>query len=197
MEGVGNCPGLLLQRADRVGANDDNERDIGRAFRGQPRLFAAIVMILMTMWAALCQSAVGLGMPHGLLKVSASEARLLRRPWTGVRLFGAILRNTPLRHLGGRVFLSQAPDDIPAIVRGLHDAENVHLWALLFSCPWLIVWAWHGRWISILCGLAVHVPLNIFPILHLRSVTFRVNRYLARVQTRRRIRSDGRSSLSG
>jgi hypothetical protein len=155
-----------------------------KAFGGHSRLYAAVVMILITGWAAVLHSVVQRPVPRFVLRVRAGEFAVLRSPWTGVRFFGAILRGTPLRHLGGRVFLSDVGRDPLAVLGGIHAAETVHILALALCCPWLVVWGMQGRWMSIAWGLAVHVPLNVYPILHLRYVTWRIERYAAR--TRRR-----------
>ena len=148
-----------------------------QAFAGQPQMYAAMVMILITGWAAVVHSVVQLPLPQFVLKVRTGEFAVLRSPWTGVRAFGALLRNTPLRHLGGQVYLSDVRRDPRPVLRGLHDAETVHILALLFCCPWLAFWGIQGRWMSIAWGLAIHVPLNVYPILHLRYATWRMERY--------------------
>ncbi len=153
-----------------------------KAFGNYSNIHAAIVMILMTGWVAVVQSVAPLPVPGSVLRVRAGEFAVLRTPWAGVRLFGAFLRNTPLRHLGGRVYLSDVGRHPLTVLRGLQDAEAVHLWALLACCPWLVFWALHGRWMSIVCGLAVHVPLNIYPVLHLRYATWRITRLMARTR---------------
>jgi hypothetical protein len=149
-----------------------------RAFGAGSRVHAAVVMVLMTGWVALLQ----LPAPRVLLKVRVGEFRLLQSPWTGVRLFGALLKRTPLRHLGGKVFLSGAGQDLGAVLRGIQQAEAVHLWALCVCCPWLMFWAWQGWWTSVVWSLAIHVPINLYPVLHLRLATGRIERHLARTR---------------
>ena len=154
----------------------------GKALGERSQVYAAMVMILITSWAAVLQSVLQLPVPRFVLRVRSAEFAVLRSPWTGVRSFGALLRNTPLRHLGGRVYLWDVGRDPLAVLRGIHDAETVHLLALLFCCPWLVFWGIQGRWMSIVWGLAVHVPLNVYPILHLRYATWRIDGYLARMR---------------
>jgi hypothetical protein len=151
-----------------------------KAFGSQSNIYAALVIILITGFTAVMNSVVPLPVPRFALRVRAREFTILRAPWTGVRLFGAILRGTPLRHLGGRVYLSNAGRNPLVVLAGMHDAQTVHIWALLLSCPWLLFWAIQGRWIPIVWGLAVHAPLNAYPILHLRYVTWRLEGYVAR-----------------
>jgi len=153
-----------------------------KVFGDQPQIYAVMVMILMTGWAAVLCAVVQLPVPRYVLKVRTGELAVLRSSWTGVRSFGAFLRSTPLRHLGGRVYLSDVGRDPLTVLRGIHDAEAVHILALLFCCPWLVVWGVQGRWLAIVWGLAVHVPLNVYPILHLRYVTWRLEGYQARMR---------------
>ncbi len=124
-----------------------------KAFRDYPHIYAAMLMILITAWAAVVQSVVQLPLPGFILRVRASEFAILRGSWTGVRLFGALLRNTPLRHLGGRVFLSDVGRDPPALLRGIHYDEAVHMWALLFCCPWLVFGGCKGNGRGLLVAL--------------------------------------------
>jgi hypothetical protein len=177
-----------------------------KAFGAQSQIYAAMVVIVITGWASVLSSVAPVPVPRFLLRVRAGEVAILRLPWTGVRLFGAFLRSTPLRHLGGRVYLSEVGRNPLTVLGGIHDAQRVHIWALLFCCPWLVFWAMKGWWMSIVWGLAVHVPLNIYPVLHLRYVTGRVEGYMARMRRRkdaeqtdwqRRVRAsaDNRESL--
>ncbi len=79
--------------------------------------------------------------------------------------------------------MSEVGRDPLVVLRGIHEAEAVHMEALLLCCPWLVIWGMQGRLMSVVCGLAVHVPLNIYPILHLRLVTWRIEQYVARTRS--------------
>jgi hypothetical protein len=153
-----------------------------RAFAEHSRIYAVTIMILISGWAAVVNSVVQVRFPRFVLRVGTTEFSVLRSPWTGVRAFGALLRSTPLRHLGGRVYLSVAGRDPGAVLRGVHDAEAVHILALLFSCPWLVFWGMHGQWKPLFWALVVHLPLNVYPILQLRLVTWRIEGHLARMR---------------
>jgi len=163
-----------------------------RALGMQSPIYAAMVMILLSSSAAVLHSVAPFPIPRFLLRVRAGEFGILRLPGTGVRLFGACLRNTPLRHLGGRVYLSDVAGDPQAVLRGIHSAEIVHIWALALCCPWLIFWAAQGHWRSVGVGVAVHLPLNIYPILHLRYVTWRIERHIAGMRMSYRARETAR-----
>lgn len=153
-----------------------------KAFGAQSHVYATMVMIGITGWAAVLNSVAPLPLPGFILKVRAGEFAILRARWTAVRLFGSFLRATPLRHLGGRVYLSEAGRNPLAVLAGVREAQRVHTWALLFCCPWLVFWGMEGMWMSIVWGVAVHVPLNIFPILHLRYVSWRLEACVARMR---------------
>jgi hypothetical protein len=155
-----------------------------KALGAQSPLYAATVMILITGWTAVLNSVLPLSVPPFARRVRACEFTVLRDRWTGVRLFGAVLRATPLRHLGGRVFLSQVGRNPLAVLGDIREAQAVHIWALLFTCPWLLFWAMQQQWMSLVCGLAVHTPLNVYPILHLRYVTWRLQKCAARMRCR-------------
>lgn len=153
----------------------------GRAFGVRSPIYAATAMILITGWAALSHSAMRLPVSVFVLRVRAAEFAILRSPWTGVRPFGAILRGTFLRHLGGRVYLSAAGGDPKVVIQGIYDAEAVHIWALLLCCPWLVWWGVRGWWMSLVAALGVHVLLNVYPILNLRHATWRIEKHIARI----------------
>lgn len=78
--------------------------------------------------------------------------------------------------------MSEAGRNPLTVLRGVREAQAVHIWALLLSCPWLLFWAIQGRWMSLVCGLAVHAPLNVYPILHLRYATWRLEGCVARMR---------------
>ncbi|HEU5072099.1 MAG TPA: hypothetical protein VFV96_16975 [Verrucomicrobiae bacterium] len=151
-----------------------------RAFGQHSPVHAVLVMVLVTAWVAVLQSAMPLPVPATLLRVNASEFAVLRFRWMGVRGFGGLLRRTPLRHLGGTVYLVDAGRQLDTVLRGIYRAEAVHLWAAMSCVPWLAWWAAHGQWSLIVWGVAVQLPLNVYPVLHLRYVTWRLQRHAAR-----------------
>ena len=150
------------------------------AFRDHPQVNAAVVMMLVTGWVSVLHSVLPLPLPQSMLRVGMGEFALLRARWSGVRTFGALLRHTPLRRLGGQVFLAGVNRDPMVVLRGLHNAEVVHIWALLLCCPWFVLWVFRGQWACVASGLAVNVLINIYPVLHLRYVTWRIEHYAAR-----------------
>jgi hypothetical protein len=151
-----------------------------RAFGHDSPVHAVMVVVLVTAWVAVLQSVVPLPVPATLLRVNAREFAILRFRWTGVRAFGALLRRTPLRHLGGAVYLADAGRSPDTVLRGVYRAEAVHLWAAMSCVPWLMGWAAHGHWSLVAWGIASQLPLNVYPVLHLRHVTWRLQRHAAR-----------------
>ena len=156
-----------------------------KAFGAGSPGYSVIATIMVTGWVAVLQTVAPLPVPPFIFRARKTEAAVYRVRWTGVRLFGAFLRRTPLRHLGGQVYLSSANRDPQTVLRGIRDAEAVHLWALVFCCPLLVFWGLEGWWRSMVWSAAVHLPLNIYPVLHLRHVTGRVEAYVAKCEKRK------------
>ncbi|MCU0787862.1 MAG: hypothetical protein MUC91_06675 [Verrucomicrobia bacterium] len=156
-----------------------------QAFRDHPQVNAAVVLMLVAGWVSVLHSVVPLPLPRSMLRVRMGEFAFLRARWSGVRTFGALLRNTPLRRLGGQVFLAGANRDATAVLRGLHSAEVVHIWAFLLCCPWFVLWGVRGQWACLVSGFAVNVLINVYPVLHLRYVTWRIEQFAARMRRSR------------
>ena len=156
-----------------------------KAFGAGSVLFAVTVALLVGGWTGMLRTVVPLGLPAWILKVRRGEFAVLRWRWAGVPLFGAALRSTPLRHLGGSVYLSQCANDSACVLRGIRAAEEVHAWSVLFCLPWLVYWCWQGWWFSVGASLAVHALLNVYPVLHLRLTRGRMERCAARFARRK------------
>jgi hypothetical protein len=144
-----------------------------RAFGPWSAAFAALVVVVATSWTALLQALFRLPQP-GRAPIRPGELKLLRSPWSGVPEFGAFLRRTPLRRLGGSVFLERHNAGI--VLEALRENESTHTWAVLMSIPWLGILALNGLWLAAAAGLAVHLPLNIYPILHVRLARARIEK---------------------
>lgn len=156
-------------------------------------VYAAVVVIQVTAAAAIAQSVFNLPAPARLLSVSGVEYDLLRREWTGIGAFGRLLASTPLRHLGGQVYFSKTNRDPLRILDGIYAAEKVHLWAFGCSLPWLIAWASRAHWSLVAVGLAVHAPLNVLPVLHLRRSSYRLQRHISASRRGRSTRTNPRT----
>jgi hypothetical protein len=76
-------------------------------------------------------------------------------------------------------------NDSACVLRGIQMAEEIHVWSVFFCSPWLVAWVREGLWFSLASGLAVHVNLNVYPILHLRLARSRIEKIAVRVPHRR------------
>lgn len=151
-------------------------------------LFALVITLLVTAWIAAVHTVIRLPIPTWISKVTKAELAVLRQPWTGVRGFGRVLRHTPLRHLGGRVYLAQCSNDSTQVLRGIQEDEEIHCWSLLLGVPWLMYWLVQGLWWSVAMSFAVQLLWNIYPVLHLRLTRGRMEHYRARHEDRQRRR---------
>ena len=158
-----------------------------KAFGASSAVFAVTVTMLVAAWTGMFHTVVPLRLRASSLKVGRREFALLRWRWTGVPLFGLTLRSTPLRHLGGAVYLNQCAKDSARVLRGIQEAEEIHVWSMLFCSPWLVFWCLRGWWFSVASSLTVHALLNAYPILHLRLTRGRMERYAARLAHRKRV----------
>jgi hypothetical protein len=169
-------------------------------FGAASAIYAAVVTMLVAVWTGMLHTVVPLALPASLRKVSVPELAVLRRRCTGIPLFGLVLRRTPLRHLGGAVYLAKFDNDPARVRHGIQDAEAIHVWSLLFCTPWLAFWCWRGWWFSVGLSLAVHLFLNLYPILHLRFTRGRMERCagrLARInQPPPRVEAPGSTTVS-
>jgi hypothetical protein len=145
-------------------------------------LLAITVTLLVAAWTGMLQTILPLPLPARILKLRRREVSLLRAQWSGVRLFGRILRGTPLRRLGGTVYLAEHGADPVLVVSAIRDAEAIHAWSMLFSIPWLAWWIHQALWLAAGSSLAVHLALNVYPILHLRLARARIEKCAVKLQ---------------
>ena len=122
---------------------------------------------------------VRIRMPSPLRKVQPWEVRSGAYRIFGVEAFGAFLRKTPARLLNRRVYLRTHDKDFEPVRVHIENAEAAHFWGGLATVPYLSV-AWFRGW----CAAVVTVVLfdlvvNLYPILHLRSVRGRMERMFA------------------
>ncbi len=150
----------------------------GKVFGPGSVAFAVTATLLVAAWTGVLQTVWRLRLPASVFKVRPKEIALRRSRWTGVRPFGMLLRRTPLRHLGGAVYLSNCGGEARCVLRGLEAAEEVHVWSLVFCSPWVIAWCLKGWWWAVGSSLALHVVLNLYPILHIRLTRSRLEGWL-------------------
>jgi Glycosyl-4,4'-diaponeurosporenoate acyltransferase len=116
-----------------------------------------------------------LRMPPGLRAV---DPRLLKQGfycWLGVRGFGSLLRNTPLRYLNNSVYRMSGKQSLADLSRKVESAEAIHFWAAALFTPYIAyVWS-RGLIAETVLFLSVQVGFNVYPVLHLRIVRARLS----------------------
>lgn len=93
-----------------------------------------------------------------------------------VPAFGAMLRDTPLRHLNSSVYVAAAARDLAKLQRQVESGEAAHLYAAALFMPYIAYVAWRGFVREAAIFLLVQIVFNVYPILHLRSVRARLER---------------------
>jgi hypothetical protein len=117
-----------------------------------------------------------LRMPSALRAVGPGLLDHRRYRWLGVRGFGEILRNTPLRHFNRSVYRSGGRQSFEKLVRQVESAEATHFWTAVLFTPYIAyVWS-RGFLTETILFVAVQVVFNVYPILHLRMVGARLSR---------------------
>ena len=117
-----------------------------------------------------------LRMPQALRAVDPRPVTEGIYRWLGVRGFGTLLRNTPLRYLNGSVYLAGGRRSLVEMSRQTESAEAIHFWAAVLFTPY-IAYVWSQDLIAeTVLFVLVQVLFNVYPILHLRSVRARLDR---------------------
>jgi hypothetical protein len=131
-----------------------------------------------------------LAMPFIRIRLPSSLRNV--RPWEerggayrslGVPAFGAFLRGTPVRLLNRRVYLEAHPRDLERIRIQVENAEAAHFWGGMATLPYLgLAWI-RGWWGNLAAVVLFNLVVNVYPILHLRSVRGRLERASRRVRS--------------
>jgi hypothetical protein len=116
-----------------------------------------------------------LPLPPGLRDVEPDVADSATYRRLGVSGFGALLRNTPLRHLNASVYRAEGRS-LAQLQRQAASAEATHFWAALLFIPYIGWIAIRGDVIEAAFFVAVQLAFNVYPILHLRVVRARLQR---------------------
>lgn len=137
--------------------------------------FAAMVMFDFLGLVAFARPLFLLKLPGFLRKERAWESKGTVYKALGVPVFGALLRETPLRYLNPFVYLKRQPD-FSIVQAQIESAEAAHLLAMALLVPYMAyacVRNWRGAvaWLTVL-----QIGFNLYPILHLRWVRVRLNR---------------------
>lgn len=139
-------------------------------------LFALTASLCVLGLLDLVRPLVRIRLPRSLRPVQAWEIRSALYRVMGVPMYGALLRNTPLRLLNRRVYLKGARMDLSNARIQMEDAEAAHFWGGLATVPYL-AFAWSRDWRDSFAAVIIfNVVANLYPILHLRSVRARLER---------------------
>jgi hypothetical protein len=94
--------------------------------------------------------------------------------WLGVRGFGALVRNTPLRYFNRSVYRLGGRRSLAEVSRQAESSEAIHFWAAVLFTPYIAYVASRGFIAETAVFLLVQVLVNVYPILHLRIVRARL-----------------------
>jgi hypothetical protein len=137
---------------------------------------ALALVLLLSAWISLLHNFQPLPLPPVLMPISRAEYGFLQSPLSGVRAYGWLLIHTPIRRLGGAVFVTgTGPAALAKMLPGLTGAETVHVWSVIALSPLLIVWIWMAAGAALATSLLVILIFHIYPIAHLRMVRYRLN----------------------
>jgi hypothetical protein len=131
--------------------------------------------------ARVAEPVFRLEVPRSIHTLRAWELRGRVYRGLGVTRFGALLRNTALRWLNPAVYVSPGRPDLPDIIRKVESAEASHFWAGVVLVPFLVLCVWQRQWLILSALLVMNVLLNVYPIMHLRTVRGRLARVAQRV----------------
>jgi hypothetical protein len=121
-----------------------------------------------------------LKMPKRLYRLRPweQEAEVMRR--LRIPSFGRLLRRTPLRYLNSNVYLDQRRRDPREVRLRAESAEALHFWAGVLFMPFIAFAAIAARWSALGWFVLAQLLVNIYPILHLRHVRWRLDRAMRR-----------------
>ena len=139
---------------------------------------ALLLMFYFLAVAKFAEPLVVLRMPRPLYRLRRWELEgdVLRR--MGVLGFGRLLRRTPLRHLNARVYFDRGRKDPERVRAQAASAEATHFWAAVLFMPCIAIAIVRGRSSIAAWFTLAQLWVNVYPILHLRSVRGRLDRVL-------------------
>jgi Glycosyl-4,4'-diaponeurosporenoate acyltransferase len=135
--------------------------------------------------AKVAQPLFRLRMPKALHRVRRWErvGNVYRR--LGVPGFGKLLRRAPLRYLNSAVYLARTEGDLSAVLLRAESGEAIHFWAAVLFTPYVMLAGVNRQWGVAAWFSLAQVLVNIYPILHLRHVRWRVTRTLRKIACQR------------
>ncbi len=151
------------------------------AFGFDSPIFAIAGTLLVAAFTGLLNTVVQLKVPPFLRTVSHSEYNILSSPFSGLGLFSALLKKTPLKKLGGNVFLSGGRGKLEEVHAALSDAEAVHVWGFALTLPFMISCGLRGSFTALLTSLMVALFLHVLPTANIRVTRYRLARMPRRV----------------
>jgi hypothetical protein len=156
---------------------------LGRVIGFSSPWLALLLMFYFMALAKLAEPFFVLSLPAALLQVRPCEqyGRLYRR--LAVPQFGRLLRNTPLRFFNAQLY-SSGTDDLPGLHRRLLSVEATHFWAAVLFTPYIAFLLVRRQPGLAAFFLLIQLLVNVYPILHLRSVRSRLATLLQRQQAR-------------
>jgi glycosyl-4,4'-diaponeurosporenoate acyltransferase len=142
---------------------------------------ALLLMLYFLGLGKVAEPVFMLKMPKGLyeLRPWEQEAKVARR--LRIPSFGRLLRRTPLRYLNSDVYLDQRRRDPLEVRLRAESAEALHFWAGVLFMPFIAFAAIAARWSAVGWFLLAQLLVNIYPILHLRHIRWRLNRAMRRM----------------
>jgi hypothetical protein len=147
--------------------------------------FGLMAMFCLLGLAAFARPLFFLKLPGFLRKEHEWEADGRLYKTLRVRVFGELLRRTPLRYLNPLVYLKRHPD--PSIVQAqIESAEAAHLLSAALGLPYMAYACIQGWWSALAWLVVVQAGLNLYPILHLRWARARINRLRDRIPSSRK-----------
>lgn len=163
----------------------------GRAIGVDSPWFAVIVSFCILGLLDLARPFARTRMPRFLREVRPWESRGSIYRTLGVRAFGEMLRRTPFRLLNRRVYLKEHSRDLSAVRIPIEDAEAAHFWGGVATIPYLLA-AWsQGWWAALTSVVLFNLIMNVFPILHLRTVRARIDHAMSKMPLRYLARKNG------
>ncbi len=151
---------------------------------------ALLLMFYFLAIAKVSEPLFVLRMPRAIyhLRHWEHEGAGLRR--FGVLGFGRLLRNTPLRYLNSSVYLAKSDRDLSNLRHQAEAAEASHFWAAVLFIPCIALAASTGKWSFVVLFLLAELLVNVYPILHLRYLRGRLDRF----ETGRSLKNSRRKS---
>lgn len=136
-------------------------------------------LLLMFYFMGLAKVAEPLFMLRMPRAFRAVDPRLVKQGiygWLGVRGFGTLLRNTPLRYFNNSVYRGSGKRSLAELNRKLESAEAIHFWAAVMFTPYIAyIWS-RGLIAETVLFVLIQVVFNVYPVLHLRIVRARLSR---------------------